>query len=343
MFLTALASIGATGGITGSCMDPSLPTPAAAGPYWRSWRIRCPGWPAQLASRRAVALVPLGRPSWARRHSVADDGWHPYWTITTPIGGSRVPTWFARVRPWLALAGVAAILGALLPPVASFARHDDFAESLQFVIFATAGPALLVLGAPWRVLRLSRRPEPGLARQQPPAGLADRIARSRSRRPGVVRASAVLVTFIAAAIGWRLPVTVTALAREPGLAAGRGPGPGGGGDGDAGGRRIGSLAGTGGVPAAAAPAAATAAGRRCGAVDVEHLGAGLPHGPVPRGVVCRVQPRARPRPQHGSRPADRRRRHVGGPGTLLRARHLCRPDYLAARQRGSGRGTAPGQ
>jgi cytochrome c oxidase assembly factor CtaG len=150
---------------------------------------------------------------------VADDGWHPYWTITTPIGGSRVPTWFARVRPWLALAGVAAILGALLPPVASYARHDEFAESLQFVIFATAGPALLVLGAPWRVLRLSRRPEPGLARQQPPAGLADRIARSRSRRPGVVRASAVLVTFIAAAIGWRLPVTVTALAREPGLAA----------------------------------------------------------------------------------------------------------------------------
>ena len=130
-----------------------------------------------------------------------------------------MPSWFARARSWLAVAAGAAILGALLPPAGSYARHYEFAESLQFVLFATAVPALLVLGAPWRVLRLSRRPGPARAGQLACAGPADRMARSRSRRPGVLRASAVLVTFVALAVAWRLPVTVSALARYRVLAA----------------------------------------------------------------------------------------------------------------------------
>lgn len=126
-------------------------------------------------------------------------------------------TWFARSRPWLALAGAVLILGVLLPPVGSLARQYVFAESLQFVVWAVAAPALLVLGAPWRVVGLSRGA--GVGGKAAPAGLADRVAGARSGRPGGYRAAALLATFIAAAIVWRLPVTVNALAANAWLTA----------------------------------------------------------------------------------------------------------------------------
>jgi cytochrome c oxidase assembly factor CtaG len=68
------------------------------------------------------------------------------------------------------------------------------------VIFAVAGPALLVLAIPWRIR--SRRP-------------------SGTGRPGrpVASAATRLAAFIALAVTWRLPATVNALARHPALAA----------------------------------------------------------------------------------------------------------------------------
>ena len=51
-----------------------------------------------------------------------------------------------RARPWLAVAAAALILAALLPPAAGYARRYAFAGAVQFVVFAAAGPALLVLG-----------------------------------------------------------------------------------------------------------------------------------------------------------------------------------------------------
>ena len=121
-------------------------------------------------------------------------------------------TWLVRARSWLPVAAAVLTLGVLVPPAGTYARQYAFAGSLQFVIFAVIAPALLVLGAPGRF--------PGLPRRGPGAsGLRGRPGRSaRSRRPGIFRPAAVLVTFIALVIAWRLPVTVTALARDPGLA-----------------------------------------------------------------------------------------------------------------------------
>lgn len=104
-----------------------------------------------------------------------------------------MPSWLARGRPWLALAAVVLIAGMLLPPFGTYAREYALAEALQYVVFAVAAPALLVLGSPWR-----------------PAGV--------SRRPGPTRAMAVLVAFIALAIAWRVPVVLNTLARDRGLA-----------------------------------------------------------------------------------------------------------------------------
>jgi putative membrane protein len=119
--------------------------------------------------------------------------------------------WLSRRRSWLAIAAVVLILLSLAPPAGSYARRYVFAESLQFVVFATVVPALLVLAAPWRLPFLRR-----FSRPRPSRSLAGR----RRRGSGFVRGAVVLLVFMGTAAAWRLPVTVNALATRPGLAAG---------------------------------------------------------------------------------------------------------------------------
>jgi len=121
----------------------------------------------------------------------------------------------ARGRPWLAAAGVALIVAAV--GVTGLARRYVVAESAQFVVFAVAAPALIVLGAPWRLLGRSDAigPEPG----QPGTAPLDRLAAARRRQTSFPRAAGFLAVFIAAGVAWRLPPVVDALARYPALVA----------------------------------------------------------------------------------------------------------------------------
>ena len=68
-----------------------------------------------------------------------------------------MPTLLARARFWPGIAAVILITIMLLPPAAGYARQYAFAQTLQFVIFAVVGPALLVLGGPWRTARRTCR------------------------------------------------------------------------------------------------------------------------------------------------------------------------------------------
>jgi len=111
-----------------------------------------------------------------------------------------VRTRFQRLRPWLTLAGVVLAVGVVLPPGETQARRYVLAQAVQFAVLAVAAPALIVLGAPWQLLR---------------GVLVDRIAIARSHRPGTARAWGCLVGFIAVAAAWRLPIAVNALARHP--------------------------------------------------------------------------------------------------------------------------------
>jgi cytochrome c oxidase assembly factor CtaG len=111
-----------------------------------------------------------------------------------------VPALFPRARSWPGIAAVILITSALLPPAAGYARQYAFAQALQFVIFAVAGPALLVLTLRWRA-RPARLPGDALP-----------------GRPAA-RAAIRLIAFVAAAVIWRLPVTVNALVRDPALIA----------------------------------------------------------------------------------------------------------------------------
>ena len=105
----------------------------------------------------------------------------------------------ARDRPWLAVAGAALIVAAL--GVTGLANRYVVAESAQFVVFAMVAPALIVLGAPWRLLHLSAP--------------LDRLAAGRRRHTSFVRAGAFLVVFIAVTVVWRVPPVMDALASHP--------------------------------------------------------------------------------------------------------------------------------
>lgn len=125
----------------------------------------------------------------------------------------------AVTRPWLAAAGVASTVICLVPPVSTLAGRYVVAESVQFTVFAIVTPALLVLGAPWRLLRLSRAdPRQGGAAAAG-RGLLDRLAGGRRQQRSFLRAGVFLVLFLAVSLAWRLAPVMDALARQPGLVA----------------------------------------------------------------------------------------------------------------------------
>src|SRR5262249_58133796 len=123
--------------------------------------------------------------------------------VTSGRHGEAAPRPRLAGRLWLAMAGVLAVVVSLVPPVATLASQYVFVESAQFVVFAMVAPALIVLGAPWRLLRLSRAaaPEPG----QPGAAPLDRLAAARRRPTPVLRAAGLLGVVLPGGVGWAAP------------------------------------------------------------------------------------------------------------------------------------------
>jgi cytochrome c oxidase assembly factor CtaG len=127
-------------------------------------------------------------------------------------GGQAAGWWPAGRRRWLGAAAVILAVGCLAPPVGSLAGRYVVAETAQFAVFAMVVPALLVLAAPWPLLRLARR-DPADRE-----GLADRLATARRRRPSFLRSVGFLAAFAGCVAFWRLPPVIDALARYPALA-----------------------------------------------------------------------------------------------------------------------------
>ena len=135
------------------------------------------------------------------------------------------PRWRAVARPalaGLAPAGLALMAVAMLPPVETLARRYLFVESVQFCLLSMAGPALIVLGAPWRrappVARPDRRSRAaGRPSTGAQPGLADRLAARRLDRPSFARAVGFCVWWVGDCVCWRLPPVLDALARHPAL------------------------------------------------------------------------------------------------------------------------------
>jgi cytochrome c oxidase assembly factor CtaG len=119
-------------------------------------------------------------------------------------------------RQWFAVAGLVLVLVSLLPPLDLLALRYVWAESVQFCVFAMVGPALIVLGAPWRLLRLSRMENAGQAGVTvSDEGPADRLAAQRRQRTSFPPAAIFMIAFMAVSLAWRLPPVMDALARQP--------------------------------------------------------------------------------------------------------------------------------
>ena len=141
--------------------------------------------------------------------------------VTPGQHGEAAPPTVRDGTHWLAAAGVLLVVACLVPPVATLAHQYLFVESVQFTVFAMAGPALIVLGAPWRFLGLSRAATPSPAVGSGEAagtGPLDRLAASRQQQRSFLRAAGFLLVFMATCLVWRLPPVVDAQARQPLLA-----------------------------------------------------------------------------------------------------------------------------
>ena len=112
----------------------------------------------------------------------------------------------------LVVAVVVAVL-ALVPPLATQARRIEYLAALQFSLFALVIPALVALGAPWRLLRLASIDASG---ERP--RLADRLADRRRRHRELPWSLAFVAADLGVAIAWHAPGPVSTLGAHGWLA-----------------------------------------------------------------------------------------------------------------------------
>jgi cytochrome c oxidase assembly factor CtaG len=125
-----------------------------------------------------------------------------------------------KLRRVLALTGLVLWVVALVPPVADWARQFQYAQAIQFGVFALAVPALVVTGAPWSLLRLSsgdRQPVGGSSPMSSPRFM-DRFAERAARRSGHVYIFTVGLIYLAMVIAWRTAPVVDAMVHHGWLA-----------------------------------------------------------------------------------------------------------------------------
>jgi len=102
-----------------------------------------------------------------------------------------------RLRPALWPAGAILSLALVLPPAVGDASHNPVVQALQWLAFAVATPALLVVGGAVPQVRVRR------------------LARFRLQ-PAVI-AALTLLPYLVLVVAWRLPAAVAALAGSQAL------------------------------------------------------------------------------------------------------------------------------
>lgn len=116
----------------------------------------------------------------------------------------------AAWRSWCLLGALAALAVALLPPLATAARHTEYAQALQFSLLAIVIPALTALGAPWCRW--------GPERKGAPLTFAHRLADRRRHRRELSRSLGFVACDLAVAVAWHTPSAVAASAQHGWLA-----------------------------------------------------------------------------------------------------------------------------
>jgi cytochrome c oxidase assembly factor CtaG len=153
-------------------------------------------WPANAAVLAVVAAV-------AAVHARGLRG-----TVTDARRrGAGIPRGLGREAA-ACYGGLLVVALAVASPLAYWSARYIWVRSLQDVLLANVAPALLVLGAPWLVLRrgLRRRPEAGMGEP----GLRPSAARVSARA-----AVGIAIAFNVVWCGWHVPVLYDGAARYP--------------------------------------------------------------------------------------------------------------------------------
>jgi len=137
--------------------------------------------------------------------------------VTGETAGERAPIAPSWLRPALFVTALVLLVAVLVPPLATLARRYDSFEALQFSVLAVVVPALAVVGAPWRRLRVTGGPSASAARSARIPGRSGGSFLLRRRRPGYARATCVLAVQLGLIIGARSVPVVDALVRHPWL------------------------------------------------------------------------------------------------------------------------------
>jgi cytochrome c oxidase assembly factor CtaG len=112
----------------------------------------------------------------------------------------------------LLAATVIAVL-VLVPPIGTLARRTEYAATLQFALLAISVPALVALGAPWRLLGLA-----GAGAHGDGPHRIDKLADHRRRHRELPWSLAFIVCDLGVAIAWHTPGAVRAIASHGWLA-----------------------------------------------------------------------------------------------------------------------------
>ena len=143
--------------------------------------------------------------------------------MTEGAGLSQSRSWLTPLRSVLAVLGIALWFVCLVPPVAGWSSRYEFAQTIQYGVFAFCVPVLLAAGAPWRRLGLASREshrvdDDGVQVSPLQPQFFDRIAIARTRATGDRRAISLAGIFIVLEIFWRVAPVVDYLATHAWLA-----------------------------------------------------------------------------------------------------------------------------
>ena len=106
----------------------------------------------------------------------------------------------AAARPWFSAGALIGVAFALSPPLSSWVGRYAAFEATQYLLLAVLVPALVVLGAPWRLAGIG--------------SLLDAVNMKRQRRPTISSAALLVVPSLALFVVWRAPPLVDRLAHD---------------------------------------------------------------------------------------------------------------------------------
>jgi len=112
-------------------------------------------------------------------------------------------------RLWCLLGAVVVVFLALVPPLSRLARDSEYGAAIQFSLLAIVLPALVTVGAPWRLLGLARNGSPDM-----PPRIVDRMADHRRRHRELPWSLALIAADLCVVVAWHAPGAVDAVAQH---------------------------------------------------------------------------------------------------------------------------------